>query len=112
MTPYTIFHLDGPSAIPHLDSLLDLPRLNGIQWVPGDGKVPMHQWLPLLRRIQARGKSLVLFCEPYEVEKLISGLEPEGLLLSTTCDSEEEARELLAQAPKWTKRHSWTVKLP
>ena len=34
----TIFHLDGPGAIPHLDSLLSLPRLNGIQWVPGDGK--------------------------------------------------------------------------
>ena len=42
----TIFHLDGPEAIRHLDSLLSLPRLDGIQWVPGDGKPPMSQWMP------------------------------------------------------------------
>jgi hypothetical protein len=105
----TIFHLDGPGAIPHLESLLSLPRLNGIQWVPGDGKAPMHQWLPLLRRIQTKGKSLVLACEPYEVEKLICGLEPEGLLISTVCDSEEEARDLLAHAPGWIRRRRWSV---
>jgi 5-methyltetrahydrofolate--homocysteine methyltransferase len=29
----TIFHLDGPEAIRHLDSLLALPRMSGIQWV-------------------------------------------------------------------------------
>ncbi len=42
----TIFHLDGPGAIRHLDSLLSLPRLDGIQWVPGDGKPAMSKWLP------------------------------------------------------------------
>ena len=105
----TIFHLDGSGAICHLDSLLSLPRLNGIQWVPGDGKAPMHKWMPLLRRIQARGKSLVLFCQPWEVEKLLDGLEPEGLLLSTTCDSEEEARDLLDKAPQWIKRRVWVL---
>ena len=105
----TIFHLDGPGAIAHLDSLLSLPRLNGIQWVPGDGSAPMHRWIPLLRRIQAHGKSLVLFCEPYEVEKLMDGLEPERLLLNTTCDSEAEARDLLEKAPRWLKRRKWVV---
>ncbi len=105
----TIFHLDGPGAIPHLDSLLALPRLNGIQWVPGDGKPPMSKWLPLLRRIQARGKTLLLFCDPWEVQSLVTELEPEGLLLHTTCDSVAEAKELLQKVPSWRKRRRWFV---
>jgi len=91
----TIYHLDGPGAICHLDALLSLPHLDGIQWVPGAGAPGMSRWVRLLRRIQAAGKLLVLNCEPWEVEFLLSELEPEGLLLSTRCASEAEARELL-----------------
>lgn len=105
----TIFHLDGPGAIRHLDSLLSLPRLDGIQWVPGDGKPAMSKWLPLLRRIQSKGRLLALNCEPWEAEVLLRELEPEGLLLSTVCDSEDEARDLLAKVPGWAARKQWTV---
>ena len=100
----TIYHLDGPNAIRHLDALLTLPRLTGIQWVPGAGAAPMSHWIRLLQRIQAAGKRLVLSCEPWEVEILLTELEPEGLLLSTHCDTEEEARALLTKVPRWTTR--------
>jgi hypothetical protein len=103
----TIYHLDGPNAIRHLDLLLSLPRLDGIQWVPGAGAPPMSRWIRLLRRIQARGKLLVLSCEAWEVETLLSELEPEGLLLSTHCASEEEARDLLRHVPGWTAGRQW-----
>jgi hypothetical protein len=105
----TIFHLDGPGAIRHLDALLALPRLAGIQWVPGDGHLPMVKWLPLLRRIQTRGKRLVLNCTPGEVQTLLAELEPEGLLLATTCDSQAEAEELLRLVSTWRARRRWTV---
>lgn len=105
----TIFHLDGPGAIRHLDALLALPRLTGIQWVPGDGKPPMSKWIPLLRRVQAHGKLLVLFCEPWEVETLLTELEPEGLLLNVTCDSEDEACGLLGKAAAHHPRRVWTL---
>ena len=105
----TIFHLDGPEAIRHLDSLLALPRLGGIQWVPGDGKSPMSKWIPLLRRIQAKGKLLVLACEPWEVETLLAELEPEGVLLSTTCDSQDEAQELLKKSARWAVHRRWVL---
>jgi len=104
----TIFHLDGPEAIRHLDALLALPRLAGIQWVPGGGKPPMSKWLPLLHRIQSKGKRLVLMCEPWEVDTLLSNLEPEGLLLSTRCTSQAEAEKLLKLAHKW-RRTQWFV---
>jgi 5-methyltetrahydrofolate--homocysteine methyltransferase len=105
----TIYHLDGPNAIRHLDALLSLPRLTGIQWVPGDGAPPMSKWIRLLRRIQAGGKRLVLSCAAWEVETLLAELEPEGLLLSTWCATEEEARDLLRHVPRWTACKRWVV---
>ena len=105
----TIYHLDGPDAIRHLDMLLSLPKLDGIQWVPGAGAAPMSHWIRLLRRIQAAGKLLMLFCEPWEVETLLTELEPEGLLLSTAAESEEEARELIRKAARWTRQRQWVV---
>ncbi len=103
----TIYHLDGPGAIRHLDALLALPRLTGIQWVPGAGAAPMSSWIRLLRRIQSKGKLLFLSCEPWEVEILLAELEPEGLLLSTGCPTEAEARELIKNVGRWTPRRQW-----
>jgi hypothetical protein len=105
----TVYHLDGPNAIRHLDALLALPRLRGIQWVPGDGAAPMSKWIPLLRRIQAKGKLLVLSCEPWEVETLLTELEPEGVCLQTSCPTQEMAEELLGRVPKWTARRRWVL---
>jgi 5-methyltetrahydrofolate--homocysteine methyltransferase len=103
----TVYHLDGPNAIRHLDLLMSLPELDGIQWVPGAGAPPMSAWIRLLRRVQAGGKLLVLSCGPEEVETLLSALEPEGLLLSTHCDSDEEAVALLQNVTRWTARKQW-----
>jgi len=105
----TIYHLDGPGAIRHLDLLLSLPELDGIQWIPGAGAPPVSKWIRLLRRIQAAGKLLQLYCEPWEVETLLSELEPEGLLLSTYAASEEAAKELLKNAVGWTAHKQWVV---
>jgi 5-methyltetrahydrofolate--homocysteine methyltransferase len=105
----TLYHLDGPGAVRHLDALLSLPRLTGIQWIPGAGAPPPSKWIPVLRRIQAKGKLVWLFCEPWEVEVLMAELEPEGLLMCTQCESEEEAKELIGNVAHWTKRRQWVV---
>ena len=68
---------------------------------------PTSAWIRLLRRIQAGGKLLVLSCASEEVETLLSALEPEGLLLSTHCDSEDEAKALLQNVTRWTARRQW-----
>jgi len=94
----TIYHLDGPGALHHLESLLELPQLDGIQWVPGAGSKPMTEWVPLLRRIQAAGKLVVIACEPNEVEPLLSALDPAGLAISVSCSSQDEAERLLLAA--------------
>jgi len=105
----TIYHLDGPDAVRHLDALLSLPKLTAIQWIQGAGAPPVSKWIRLLRRIQAGGKLLQLYCSPGEVETLLAELEPEGLLLITHCNAEEEAKEVLAKAPRWAKRRQWVA---
>lgn len=90
-----IFHLDGPDAIRHLDELMALPEIHAIQWVHGAGREPMIRWVPLLRRIQAAGKSLHISATPPEVPALLEALRPEGLMIHTHTDTEEEARALL-----------------
>ena len=53
---HAFYHLDGKGQIPHLDMLLSLERLQGVQWIPGDGSPPPENWLPLLKRIREAGK--------------------------------------------------------
>jgi hypothetical protein len=105
----TAYHLDGPGAVRHLDSLLDLPRLNAIQWVPGAGAPPVSYWLPLLRRIQAGGKGLWLWAEPWEVPILLGELEPEGLCIKTHCATPAEADDLLALTERSFHQRRWLV---
>ena len=100
----TIYHLDGPGALRHLDSLLELPKLNGIQWVPGDGAPPMSQWMDVLKHIQEAGKLLYVECADDEVEMILSGLQPEGLLIATKSATVERGREVLKLVERKTGR--------
>ena len=104
MVQRTIYHLDGPGAVRHLDALLALPQLDGIQWVPGAGEKPTVEWIPLLKRIQDAGKLVYVYCEKGHVQKLIKELKPEGLMLVVEgSDSPAEAQKLLENVLKWTK---------
>ncbi|NLJ38993.1 MAG: hypothetical protein GX432_09575, partial [Candidatus Atribacteria bacterium] len=46
-------------------------------------------------KIQAKGKAIIVYCNPDEVTLVIDSLKPEGLLISVNCETEKEARELL-----------------
>lgn len=52
----SIFHLDGPDALRHLDSLLAIPELKGVQWIPGDGAPDVTKWPEVHKKIQEAGK--------------------------------------------------------
>lgn len=97
---HTIYHWDGPGQIPHLDLLLSIPELDGIQWVPGAGNEPTDSevWYPLYEKIQKAGKLLVLQGVRKEnIKHLLQNLSPKGLLISTTGNSEEEVEDLLSK---------------
>ena len=55
------YHLDGVGQLPHLDSLLRIPELKGVQWVPGAGKEAEGAWPEVYRKIRDAGKLIQLF---------------------------------------------------
>jgi hypothetical protein len=75
------YHLDGKGEIPHLDLLLSIPRLRGIQWIPGDGQPPPEEWLPLLKRIRDGGKLCQVYVSPQGARTIVRNLGGEGFLL-------------------------------
>ena len=95
---YSIYHLDGEEALQHLDTLLDIPKLNAIQWVPGARyeKEGVERWIPLYRKIQARKKSILVYARIQDIPLVLENLKPEGLLIVITdCKNEDEARETM-----------------
>jgi hypothetical protein len=98
----SIYHLDGPGALPHLDSLLRIEALDAIQWVPGAGHGRASDWLAVYKKCQAAGKGLQLTLEPDEVDLLMENLRPEGLWiwLDGVADR-EQADAIIKKLHKW-----------
>lgn len=74
------YHLDGKGEIPHLDLLLGIERLRGIQWIPGDGAPPPQDWLPLLKRIRDGGKLCQLFVTSAGARTIVKNLGGKGFV--------------------------------
>jgi 5-methyltetrahydrofolate--homocysteine methyltransferase len=95
------YHLDGKGEIPHLEMLLGIERLRGIQWIPGDGAPPPQDWLPLLARIRQGGKLCQVFVSPEGALKIVRNLGGRGFLLVISHDGElddpEDAAAFLKQ---------------
>lgn len=104
----SIFHFDGPKAVDKLDLLLDIKELDGIQWVPGEGAPTAVHWLPMLKKIQNKGKVLYIYSSPEEVKELVNNLEPKGLIINVShvFKNEYEADEFINRVEKWCRGNS------
>ena len=103
----SIYHLDGPGAVRHLPMVLEIGRLDCVQWIQGAGAPLPSRWLDLLRSIQAAGKSVQVYYGPghggeadlaEELEILCRGLDPDRLFFWAQARSVEEAEELVRRA--------------
>lgn len=106
----SIYHLDGPGELPHVDMLLDIPGLNGIQWTSGGSNEPLwdEKWYGLYRKIQDKKKNLVLLNGIDEnnmegAERLIKSIDPTGVYISFGCSCKEKAEELLEKITRWSE---------
>jgi hypothetical protein len=54
----SIFHLDGPDALRHLDLLLELPQLRAVQWAYGASRGPALRWAETYERVLASGRAV------------------------------------------------------
>ncbi len=97
---YSMYHLDGETALQHLDILLnEVPELDAIEWTPqfisrgeGGGK---PKWYDLYRRILKGGKSVQAVCVGYdEVLPLLDAVGGKGMYISTWAPTEDDARRL------------------
>lgn len=95
---HAFYHLDGKGEIPHLPLLLDIPRLRGIQWIPGDGQPSPDQWLPLLKRIRDGGKLCQVFVTAEGALRITRELGGKGFLfvIQTSGDEFQNPEEVQA----------------
>jgi len=96
-----IFHMDGRGVAKNIDRILELPRLDAIQWAQGIGSDrPILQWVPLIKKIQAAGKSVIVDIAPDELEDFIGSVRPEGIYLWIAADpGTEEA--IIRRTESW-----------
>jgi len=93
---HSFFHLDGPGALRHLDALLSIESLDGIQWEPGAGQPWLPEWLDLFKRIQKAGKSVCIYAEnPERLKMYHKELQPELVCYHATTQTEDDAYRLL-----------------
>jgi hypothetical protein len=99
---HSIYHLDGPEALRHLDTILEVQKLNGIHFVPSPGDASFSRWADTYKRIQNAGKCAIVNCELNEVQTIPHVLKSEGLLLRVSnVTSLEEAEELIKFMGDW-----------
>jgi 5-methyltetrahydrofolate--homocysteine methyltransferase len=94
---YSVYHMDGPRQIPHLDSLLAEPAITAIQWVPGAGdeSAISEKWKPLYKKIQGAGKNLIVdnpLEVPLNAAKLYKDLDGRGLFMILAFISKIQAK--------------------
>jgi hypothetical protein len=93
-----VFHLDGPGAARHIDALLECEAIQAIQFTPGAGTPSALAWVEMFRKIQRKGRSLLVICPAAEVLPLCAALRPEGLALIVDDPPAPEALDALFDA--------------
>ncbi|MBU4199278.1 MAG: hypothetical protein KKE37_00380 [Verrucomicrobia bacterium] len=90
------YHLDGPGQLPHLDSLLSIPELKGVQWIPGAGQPDMAHWPEVYRKIRQAGKLIQISGTFETLDSLATQLgSAKGICLLAGCNLAQE-KEVLA----------------
>lgn len=98
---HAFYHLDGPGQLAHLDSLLEIEDLAGVQWVPGAGAAPTTEWPEVYRKIRDAGKRIQLLASGDPIRTLDTVAEQLGsaegivMLCGAGPNREGEVRDFL-----------------
>ena len=95
---YSLYHLDGTTALQHLDALLSIDSLNAIQWTPQSGKPQPGEavWYDLYKRIKAGGKGVQAHnVRLDQIRPLLDAVGPEGVFMTVKADSQKQAEEAI-----------------
>lgn len=110
---YSLYHLDGPDAIRHLDAIMEIDDLKALQWTCGAGQPDggSERWYGIYDKVTAAGKSL--WIQLYEgglsdwiesTQRLIDRYGTKALYIIYPDMSVKEAHELMEYAEtNWGK---------
>lgn len=92
------YHLDGKGQIAHLEHLLAVPGLKGIQWIPGAGQPDAADpvWWPLLKRIRDAGKLVQIYSPADLVLQMAREVPLTGFAIETWSPDCSNQAELVA----------------
>ena len=106
---FSLYHLDGPDAIRHLDALMEIEELNALQWTPGAGEPDCgdEKWYPIYDKVRDSGKSLWIGLYDGTIQdcinkadKLVKRYGSQGMYFIFPEMDEEEAQALLLKAER------------
>ncbi|MBI5725757.1 MAG: hypothetical protein HZA50_17490 [Planctomycetes bacterium] len=91
------YHLDGKGQLPHLDMILSIKSLRGVQWIPGAGLPEAGDWPDVLGRIRKAGKLCQVYVNPEGALKIVRELGGKGFILHIHGGlvDRKEAKEIL-----------------
>lgn len=95
-----VFHLDGPGVAKNIEAILTLPNVVAIQWAQGYGDdQPIMQWVPLIKRIQEAGKSVIVDLQLSELDDFMQQVDRTGVMLwiSAQPDVQQDVIKRVAQ---------------
>lgn len=99
---HNVFHVDGRGVANHLDHILAVPQINGIQWVQDPHMQAIMQWVPLVKKVQAAGKSIIVDLKLEELEAFIEAMDsPKGIYLWIDSNDEEEQLAIIKRLEQW-----------
>jgi 5-methyltetrahydrofolate--homocysteine methyltransferase len=107
----TVYHLDGPEEIRHLDMLLSMKHVHAIQWVP----LPTHRLpdgsyiqnfademsLDVYRRSLKAGRKVIIYgTRPEQLQGIFDAVGTDGIFVQTWCGTRKDADALINCAEK------------
>ena len=100
----SIYHVDGPGNLTHLDTILSISELDAVQWVPTTGDGAFAKWVDVYKKIQKAGKSMELKVHVDELSSVFETLEPEGIFFRHIkgIKDKETAEKVLKRIEKWS----------
>jgi hypothetical protein len=106
---HSIYHLDGPDAVKHMDALMEIEELDALQWTSGAAKPDggYEGWYPIYDKVRAANKSLWISIYDGRLndwiesaDKLVKRYGPDGLYLLFPEMDETDALWLMEKAER------------
>lgn len=89
------YHLDGPGALKHLESLCSISKLDIIQWIAGAGVDPATDWTDLYKRIDSLGVGQLRDATVSEAETICQSLASKKIYIRLQAQSRDEVEDCL-----------------